>query len=234
MVALGPQAMGDFVNDSSGLFNSAEAVSQQYKDGVVKIPALGLNFGMTQNISMLVTGTRNTAYVIDTIPTSGDVAISVDSGAGDINAGELFTIAGVFKVNALTKVSTGVLQQFAVTADSAGGTVNLAVTPAIISTGPYQNVDTLPGAAAAITFMGSAGTAYRQNLAFHPDFAAVGFADLDIPQSAVYATRKTEDNVSIRCIQFYDGVNDVETLRMDVLFGSVVTIGRFGCRIFQP
>lgn len=232
---LNPQGMGDLVNDSSGLFNNAPQISQQYKDGIIDMQqTLGFNVGMSQNVTTHTTGGYDANYDVKTASTSGDATLDVDTGTGTILAGDIFTIATVFEVNALTKASTGKLKQFVVTADSAGGDVILAISPAIISTGPYQNVDSLPAVNDDLVFVGTASTAYPQALAFDPGFAAIGFTDLSVPRSAVYGGRKVEDGVSIRCVEWYDGINDQEYLRFDVLFGAQVVIPRWGCRMYTP
>lgn len=233
-IILNPQGMGDVVNDSSGLFNNATNVSQQYNDGIVKVPSFGFDFGMSQNVSTHTTGGFDANYVVATTSTSGDTTLDVETGTGTILLGDILTVADVFEVNALTKASTGKLKQFVVTLDSVGGTATLAITPEIISEGQYQNVDSLPAAGAAVSILGTASTAYPQGLAFHPSFAAVGFVDLNIPRSAVWGDRKQEDGMSIRCIEWYDGKNDIEYLRFDVLMGVKVVIDRFAARLYTP
>ena len=229
-----PQGMGDLVNDSSGLFNAATQVSQQYKDGIIDMQqTLGFNIGMSQNVTTHTTGAFNTAYEVKTASVNGATTLDIDTGANSILTGDIFTVATVFEVNALTKQSTGKLKQFVVTADSAGGDVIISISPEIISEGPYQNVDSLPAVNDAVLFLGTASTAYPQAMAFDPGFAAIGFTDLSVPRSAVYGGRKVEDGVSIRCIEWYDGVNDQEYLRFDVLFGGQVIIPRWGCRLYS-
>jgi len=231
---LNPQGMADVVNDSSGLFNAASNISQQYKDGIVDVnTTLGFGVGMSQNVSTHTTGGYDANYDVATVPTSGDATLDVDTGTGTITKGDVFTIDSVFEVNALTKVSTGKLKQFVVTADSAGGTVTLSIDPPMISTGQYQNISELPALNDDLVFTGTASTAYPQALAFHPSFAALGFMDLNIPRSAVYGARKQEDGISIRCIEWYDGINDQEYLRFDVLFGVSLVIPRFAARIYS-
>ena len=147
----------------------------------------------------------------------------------------MFTIDSVYEINKLTKQSTGELKQFTVTADSAGGDVNLSISPAIISTGQYQNVDALPVVNADLVFLGTASTAYPQALAFHPDAFAIGFCDLDLPNSGIIkGARMVEDGMSIRCIQYYDGDNSVQKMRFDVLFGAQAVIPEHACRIYTP
>jgi hypothetical protein len=231
---LNPQAMADVVNDMSGLFNNAKSLSQQYDDGIIKVHALGFNFGMSQNVDTHTCGSYDGAYLVNGAPTEGSSTLAVDTGTGTMTVGDVFTIANVNAVNPLTKQSTGQAQNYVVTAAYAGGAGNVSVAPAFISTGPYQNIDALPANNAATTEIGTASTAYPQNLAFHADFGAVGFCDLEIPKGvpAGAAMRKVEDGISLRLINFYDGINDDSYLRLDVLFGYKTVIPRWGCRIY--
>jgi hypothetical protein len=235
MVILPPKGMKQLVSSSASLFNNASSISQQYDDGIVKVPALGFNFGMSQNVSTHTTGGYDANYDVKTVPASGATTLDVDTGTGTIKKGDVFTIADVYEVNKLTKESTGELKKFTVTADSAGGDVNLSITPAIISTGAYQNVDALPVVDADLVFIGTASTAYPQALAFHPDAFAVGFCDLDLPTSGIIkGARMVEDGMSIRCIQWYDGENSVQKMRFDLCFGAVAVIPEHACRIYTP
>lgn len=230
-VILTPQGHMDVVNDSSGLFNTAKNVSQQYEDGIVKVPSFGFNFAMSQNIPSHTTGSYDANYVTNGAGVEGATTLVVGTGTGTVKEGDIFTIADVYQVNALTKVSTGVLQQFRATADSAGGAVTLSIDPPLISVGPYQNINSLPATAKALTFLGTASTAYPQNLAFHRGFGAIGFVDLEIPED-VKGKRVVEDGISLRLIDFYDGMNDDKYFRFDVLFGYKTVIPRWAARIY--
>lgn len=139
-----------------------------------------------------------------------------------LNQGDVFTIAGVNAVNPRSKVTTGFLQQFvvntAVTAD-AGGLKSIAISPAIITSGPYQTVSAAPADGAAITVLGTASTTYPQNMVFHKNAFALVMADLEMPDGAVWKARESKNNFSIRVIKWYDGENDEEKIRLDVLYG---------------
>jgi len=139
-----------------------------------------------------------------------------------LNVGDVFTIAGVNAVNPRSKVTTGYLQQFvvntAVTADAAGNKT-IAISPAIITSGPYQTVTAAPADNAAITVLGTASTTYPQNLVFHRNAFALVMADLEMPDGAVWKARESKNNFSIRVIKWYDGENDEEKIRLDVLYG---------------
>lgn len=231
---LNPLGHSQLVQNSSGLFNNPTKISQQFDDGLVKLPSYGMNFGMSQNVSTHTTGGYDANYDVKTVPTSGDSTLDVDTGAGTITKGDVFTIVGVNSVNKLHKGDTGTLQQFVVTADSAGGDVLLSISPAIISEGAYQNVTALPAVDADLVFVGTASTAYPQGLAFHPMVGAVGFCDLVIPKGNGEAYRKVEDNISMRCWSFSDGLTSKQYMRFDVLMGAVAVEPSAGCRIYTP
>jgi hypothetical protein len=238
-IILNPQGHADVVTDSSGLFNSSTNVSQQYNDGIVKVPSFGFKFGMSQNVSTHTTGTHSTGStsVTNGVGTEGATTLVTDGWANStavIKKGDIFTIANVNQVNALHKQSVGVLQQFVATADGTSdgsGNLTISMSPALISTGQYQNIDALPADGAAITVMGTEATAYPQNLAFHNGAMAIGFIDLDKPAGATII-RKADDGVSMRMWMDRDINTNSEIFRFDVLFGVQLVIPRWACRIY--
>lgn len=234
MVVLSPKGMKQLVSSSSTLFNNATNISQQYNDGIVKVPSLGFNFGMSQNVSTHTTGSYDANYDVKTVPASGATSLAIDTGTGTILKGDVFTLTDVYEVNKLTKESTGDLRKFTATADSAGGDVTIQISPAIISTGPYQNVTALPAVNASLVFVGTASTAYPQGLAFHPSVGAVGFCDLVLPKNNGEAYRKAEDGISMRVWSFSDGMTSQQYMRFDILMGAVAVEPTAGCRIYTP
>ena len=145
-----------------------------------------------------------------------------------LKAGQTFTIDGVYMVNPKTKQSTGILQQFTITADittNANGANNTdpTISPPIIISGPHQTV-TYSGNfdGRTITILGpAAGTAvtYRQNVAYHKNAFALAMVPMEMPQAAYGGARKSYKGISIRVIPVYDGINDVSKWRLDVLYG---------------
>jgi hypothetical protein len=88
--------------------------------------------------------------------------ISIAVTGSTVKVGDCFTIAGVNAVHHITKLDTGSLKTFRITAinTGAGGTGTVTITPPIISatggTDPekqYQNVTAAPTNGAAITFL---------------------------------------------------------------------------------
>jgi hypothetical protein len=101
------------------------------------------------------------------------------SGSTTLDVGAVFTVDGVFAVNAQTKQSTGVLQEFVVTAkNAAGSTQALQIEPAIVPAGERQNVSGSPADNADITVKGASGVTDDFALAYHP--LAFTFANADV------------------------------------------------------
>jgi hypothetical protein len=147
-----------------------------------------------------------------------------NSVTGILLEGDTFTIANVYAVNPRTRQSTGRLQSFVVRADANSGAstgpATLTISPAIITSGPYQTVSAAPANDAAITVTsGTAGASYSQNLAFHKDAITVAFGQLVAPVGNVQFGRETMDGVSVRLVGDYDILTDINTWRFDVLFG---------------
>jgi hypothetical protein len=127
------QANVDLVDALKGLFQDSSQIAKQYREGMIGRTA---NFEFFENtlLPAHTTGGWNANYDIKTAPSSGDTTLDIDTGTGTIKKGDVFTIAGINRVHPETKADTGVLQQFVATADSAGGDVEIGISPAIIST----------------------------------------------------------------------------------------------------
>lgn len=139
-------------------------------------------------------------------------------------AGDVITIAGVNSVNRRTRVDTGDLQTFVVTADAAAGASTgpaaLTISPPIIISGPYQTVAAAPADGAVIVVKtGASGAQHKQNLAFHPNAITLAMAPLDLPTEGASASRESFDNISIRTVAQYAIGTDTTTYRFDILYG---------------
>lgn len=152
-----------------------------------------------------------------------------NSTTGILKAGDVFTIAGVFSVNpvpgegATGKIVHTYLQQFTVLADADSGAstgpATLTISPAIITSGPYQTVSAAPADNAAITVMGTGATGYAQNLGFHRNAFALVTVPLEMPDGAAFKARESANGLSIRVVKDYDITNDEDIIRLDILYG---------------
>lgn len=236
-VTLNTQDNVDMVDALKGLFNDQKALSKQYRDGVLGRTA-GFDFYENTIIPTFTPGGWNSSYTTDTrtsaIATDGTAyaTITVAAGSGTMKQGDVFTIANVYRVHPETKVSTGVLHQFVVTADNAGGAGSVAISPSIVAGGPKQNV-TIPtaSASAAITFAGTASTAHGVSLAFQKGAFAFATADLLMPKGVDFAAREVQDGISLRIVRQYDINSDKFPTRVDVLYGYKTLRAALAARI---
>lgn len=216
------------VKGAQALFNSQAQIKGQYEDGIMT-RAGGFDWFETTNMPTQPLGTATfgttAGYLINGVTPSGS-SIPVDTGTGTIKAGQHVTFLNVYAVNGATKVSTGILFTAVVTADYAGGAGNLQITPALVLTGPEQNVTALPADNSAVTIMGAA-TQTGVNLGFAKDFLTFATVDLPLPPNKD-ASRMTFDGLSLRMIRDYDTINDQFLNRIDVLWGSAVLRPEFG------
>lgn len=166
---------------------------------------------------------QNTTYALSKLTNSQTLTTDGWTEGVALKAGDVFTIADVYSVNPVNKESTGVLQQFVLLADktTSSSTVDtdLSISPAIITSGPYQNVNAAPADDATITYLGTASTAYSQNMVFHKNAFALVTVPLEMPDDVDFKARETHKGLSLRVIKWYDGVNDEEKIRLDVLYG---------------
>ena len=152
-----------------------------------------------------------------------------------LKEGDVFAISGVYAVNPITKATLNFLRQFRITADVTTNTTSsnnttLTISPAIITSGPYQNVSGAPANDTAITMIGTASTGYRQNMLFHKNAFALVSVPLKAPQSAKSA-RESYKGLSVRYVTDYDITNDREIYRFDILYGVKAIDPRLATRI---
>lgn len=215
----------DLVDALKGLFNDQTSLSKQYREGYMGRTA-GFDFSENTLVPSFTRGAGNTAYTtntqVATLATDGTAyaAITVAAGAGALVKGDVFTIANVFKVHPETKASTGILQQFVVTAAYAGGAGSVSISPSIVLGGGRQNcIIPTTAASAVIAFLGTASTAVGTSLLFQKDAFAFATADLVMPKGVDFASRQVLDGISMRIVRQYDISNDKFPTRLDVLYG---------------
>lgn len=159
------------------------------------------------------------------------------STTGVLKKGDVFTIAGVFAVNPVSRESTGRLQNFVVKADADSGATSgpatLTISPPIITSGAYQTVTAAPADNAAITVVsGSANQQYKQSMLLHPQSIALVTRKIDIPTgNGVKTTTKSGNKVVVSCTEFVDGNTLAQTFRFDILYKAETVDPRFGGRL---
>lgn len=246
VAALSPTDQWGLLGNLSGLYINDTAKSALEK---AKLPALGgvECFGM-QNVQTHTVGTYggtplvNGANQVNTYSTVKSTMIGslITDGwtitTTTLAVGDVFTIAGVYDVNPVSKATLPHLKPFVVTtATSTDGSGNstIAYSPAMISSGAYQNVSAAPADNAAISVIsGTSATGYAQNIVFHKNAFALTMVPMEKPQGAVGAEQVTYNGMSMRMVPFYDGVNDVSSWRLDILYGVKALNPELATRIY--
>ena len=230
-IRMDTQTNVDVVDALKGLFQQSTDIASQNHDGVLGRTG-GFEFAENTFLTPFTRGAENGAYVLNGIPATGATTAVVATGAGAGNKGDVFTIAGVNRVHPETKVNTGVLQQFVLTANYAGGAGTIAFSPALnYAANGLQNVNAAPATNAALTFAGTASTAYQQSIAYHKNAFTFATADLIMPGGVDMAARRVMDGISMRIVRQYDINNDRLPCRIDVLCGAQTIRPQLAARI---
>lgn len=242
---LSPSDHWGLLGSQTGLFIQ-NAASGAYREGSLgKIG--GVDTFMSQNVPTHTVGPLGGTPLVNGAAQVSTYAATKDTGtqslitdgwtaaaAARVVAGDVFTIAGVYDVNPVTKATLPHLKQFRVTADGssdATGNLTLTIAPAIITSGAFQNVSAAPADNAALTFMGTASTGYAQNLVFHKNAFALAMVPMVAPPGAVDVARESFKGTSVRIIPYYDGANDVSKWRADILYGVKCVDPRLAVRV---
>ena len=235
-----PAANAALVDGLKGLFNPTDTVSKQFKSGLMGFDVLGYEeFNMSQSIQMFTTGSRDagaSTTVGSTVSTEGATTISLSQGSvtTTIKAGDVFTVGSCFAVNPQTRQSTGSLYQFVALADATAvaGTWTVTVPAMYSATQALATMTALPQSGATVTFVGTASTAYPQNLIYHKDAITFATADLVLPQGVDMASRAVHNGISLRIIRQYDINNDRLPCRVDILYGYSVIRPQMAVRLW--
>jgi hypothetical protein len=251
-----PQDMRSAVlspSDNWGLIGSQTALYMQdvakgaYRTGSLG-PIAGIDTYMAQNVPTHTVGVATGTPLVNgagqnvTWDASKDTNTQslitdgwTNSTAGILKAGDVFTIAGVFAVNSVTKATLGFLKQFSVVADAASGAATgpatLTITPPIITSGAQQTASAAPADNAAITVLGTGGTGYRQNMVFHKNAFALAMVPMPIMPGSVGAARQSYNGISVRVTPVYNGLTDVSVFRADILYGVKAVDPRLAVRL---
>jgi hypothetical protein len=237
-MCVNPAANAALVNGMSGFFNPQGAISEQFKKGMMGRNVLGFDeIMMDQNVYMHTVGPLGGTPLVNGASQTGATLVTdgwTAAAANRLKKGDVFTIAGVYSVNPMSKQSTGRLQHFTVTADTdstALGAATIPISPAIVTSGAYQNVTGSPADNAALTIMGTASTAYPQNLAYHKDAFTLVTADLeDLPDKECH--RVVHEGISISYVRGSTMTDRSVQVRFDILYGMLAKEPWKACRLW--
>lgn len=195
--------------------NPAGAIGKQYEDGVI-LNADGFDWYESQMLPVHTNGTDLTGGAINGTMTEGTSTLTVDGFSSAPTVGSVFTLDGVNKVHAQTKNDLGVLQQFTIVSAT---TTSIVISPAIYAASDgLQNVTALPADDAALTFVGSAGSSYTQNLALHKSAFKMVTVPLYTPKGEDLVASETVDGITVNIVRYFTGDTRKVTTRYDVLY----------------
>ncbi|UOF78584.1 P22 coat protein [Bacteriophage sp.] len=222
---MGPAMNAASIMGLAGLFNSSDKISKQFGSGMM-VDSLGLAYAMDQNVDTHVNGTQAVAGTNINGANQTGSSITVVGLGGTITKGSVITLPGVFAVNPQSRTSTGVLAQFVVTADVAAAATTIPISPAIVTSGPFQNVTASPTNGSPFTIFGTASGSYQANVGYHKDAFTLAMVPMWAPpggKGVIDVAQETYKGFTVKVTEFYDGVNDNSIMRLDVLFGWAAT-----------
>jgi hypothetical protein len=223
--------MRSYVKNNVTQFNPTKDISDMFRQGVLGTAA-GWKWYRSNSLF---------AHTIGTFPThgvtvtgggqSGSSIIVTGTAADTIQPGDKFTIAAVNSVNPRTRIKTPLgLKQFVYTGGSTftftGGADTLTISPAIFGPGSqYQNVDALPGNAAALTAWpgtsSPSGVSGTVSLALSKYAFLKAFGKFENPDAVEHAehAEDPETGASLAFVVAYDQFNRKITNRFDICYG---------------
>ena len=240
-----PFTSATIVDSLKGLFVPQEAISEQYRKGLMGRDSAGVNWKLDQNVvsqtfgswsanTIAVNVTTATGFITTGWAQYSTIALTASS-ASTLNAGDVFTIPGVFAVNPQNRQSYGKLRNFVVQSTVAVGTsaTNVVVSPAIITGGQFQNVNVTSSGAQNITAFNNTGVSSPQNIMMHRNAFTLAVADLELPDGVHFAGRASDKEIglSMRVVRQYTINNDSIPTRLDVLYGWAPLYPELACRI---
>ena len=254
-----PFTSATIVDSLKGLFVPTAEISSQYTKGLMGRDSGGMNWKLDQNIVSQTFGNFSTSTVTASVATttatgfltsgwasSSTITLTAaNTGTINLNAGDTFTIAGVYAVNPQNRQAYGTnkLRSFVVKSAvsvASGSSVSVTVSPAVITAGQFQNVS-IPStsATAAVTFFGSQynasgnGIVSPQNIVMHRNAFTMAMADLELPEGVHFAGRASDKEIglSMRVVRQYTINNDSIPTRVDVLYGWAPLYPELACRV---
>lgn len=228
-----PTLNGALIQGLAGLFNSSRKLSEQYDSGMM-VDSLGLKYDMDQNVAVHANGAATATNINGAGQTGSSITVVAVAG-GTLTRGTIINLPGVNSVNPQTRLTNGVAMDFVVTADVALGATSIPISPAIVTSGAFQNVTASPTTGSPYVIRGAASTNYSTNVAFHKDAFTLAMLPMWAPpngKGVVDVAQRTQDGFTVKVTQFYDGTNDNSIMRIDVLFGWAATYPELSAKYY--
>ena len=244
-----PFTSATIVDSLKGLFVPQEAVSEQYRKGLMGRDSGGMNWKLDQNVVSHQFGSFSTSVLSCNVTTatgfltsgwaqSSNITIGAATANATLNQGDVITIAGVFAVNPQNRQPYGSnkLRNFVVNTPvtiTASGTATVNVSPAVITSGQFQNVSVTSSGSQTVTPFNNTGIVSPQNIIMHRNAFTLAVADLELPDGVHFAGRASDKEIglSMRVVRQYTINNDSIPTRLDVLYGWAPLYPELACRV---
>jgi hypothetical protein len=173
---------------------------------------LGISWYMDQNVQSYTAGSLTGSPLINSASVAvGDTTVAMDAGTltGDINEGDIFTVAGD-------------TQEYVVTADAT------ASGNALASVAFYPAAKVAWADNAAVTFTQSS---HAMNIAGDPRGLTLAVVPLELPAGAARAEYIADRGLGIRVVYDYSASTKTDTISFDVLCGAAIQDGELLNRV---
>lgn len=234
-MTMNPAMNASLVQGFGGFFNNQQKIGNQYNTGL-QSDSFGFDVGMDQNVDVHTNGAATATNVSAAGVTGSSVPVVAVAG-GTLTRGTTISLPGVFAVNPVSRQSTGQLAQFVVTADVLVGATSIPISPAIVTSGAFQNVTASPTNGQPYVIFGAAGQSYSTNIACHKDAFTLACVPLWAPpkNGVSEVSQKSYKGLNLRVVEGYDVTNDVSVMRIDILFGWAATYPELALKYYsQP
>lgn len=223
----------ELIDSSKALFHPKN-INEQYRETNLG-RASAADWDEVVNLPTLYNGNKVAGVTVSGAGQTGNKLVLKGLAAADtFKAGQVFTIAGVFKTHPLTGELTKDLQQFVIVADvtSAGATAEVEIFPEITAAMPNKTVNASAADGAAITFYGAASTGYVQNLLFQESAFTAAFVPAKIVTPKEFGYSYSANGLRFT-VQTSGNFNNLSTqTRIDLMWGFT-RVRDFACRITE-
>ena len=211
----------ELVDTSKALFNPGKQVSEQYRETNLG-RASGADWDEVINLPTLYNGNKVAGVIISGASQTGETLVFGGLANGDtFKAGQVFTIAGVFKTHPLTGELMRDLQQFVVLADvmASAATAQVSIYPSLTPAMPNKTVNASPANGAVVNFYGGAEQGFVQNLLFQESAFTAAFVPAKIVTPKEFGYSYSSKGVRFT-VQSAGDFKDLSTAtRIDLMWG---------------
>jgi hypothetical protein len=222
--------MATLGNAITSVFNPPDEISKMWKKGAIGKLA-GFDFYESNSLYAHTVGTwAGTVSVTGAGQSGSSLSVTATNVGDTVKKGDKITLAVVNAANPMTRRIAGkaTLMNFVITQDLTftAGPDTIQILPAIYGPGSqYQNVDALPGNAAAVTLWPGTTTpsAKTGTVALALSKFAFGFvgAKLFVPQAVEKSgfAFDSRTQIGVRKVKAWDPVRSMQINRLDSLGG---------------